>query len=107
MHWTILLRKTFTSNNGFWPQHLAVAVLLFTVATAAVAVDSPKTDSPEKNSSEKNSPEINSAGKTSAETDPALLSVLKQAAAQADSFADHYDAEVWLVHKQASMAPLV
>jgi len=57
-------------------------VLLFSVATAAVAVDSP-------------------------ETDPALLSVLKQAAAQADSFADHYDAEVWLVHKQASMAPLV
>ena len=102
MHWTILLRKTFVSNNASWPQCLAVVVLLLSAATAAVAVDSLGTDSPETDSLEKNSARANSA-----ETDPALLSVLKQAAAQADSFADHYDAEVWLVAKQASMAPLV
>ena len=39
--------------------------------------------------------------------DPALLSLLKQAAAEADSFDDQYDAEVWLVEKEPALARLV
>ena len=39
--------------------------------------------------------------------DPALLSLLKQAATEADSFDDQYDAEVWLVAKEPALASLV
>ena len=45
--------------------------------------------------------------KTHQEADRALLSRLKQAAASADSFADSYDAEVWLAAKDNTLSAII
>lgn len=41
------------------------------------------------------------------DADPTLLSLLKRAATDADSFTDQYDAEVWLMTKEPALAPLI
>ena len=78
----ILLPRTLLSRYKLWPQWIAVALLLLSISAAATALEKPTVD-------------------------PALLSQLKQAAAEADSFNDQYDAEVWLVEKEPALARLV
>ena len=78
----ILLPRTLLNNGLLWPQWIAVALLLLSISTAAVCAEKPAAD-------------------------PALLSLLKQAAAEADSFDNQYDAEVWLVEKELALARLV
>ena len=78
----ILLPRTLLSRYCLWPQWIAVALLLLFVSAAAAALEKPAVDQ-------------------------ALLSLLKQAAAKADSFDDQYDAEVWLVEKEPALARLV
>ena len=78
----ILLPRTLLSRYRLWPQWIAVALLLLSISAAATALEKPVVD-------------------------PALLSQLKQAAAEADSFNDQYDAEVWLVEKEPALARLV
>lgn len=78
----ILLPRTLLSSYCLWPQWIAVALLLLSISTAAASLEKPTVD-------------------------PALLSLLKEAAAKADSFDDQYDAEVWLVEKEPALARLV
>lgn len=78
----ILLPRTLLSRYCLWPQWIAVALLLLFVSAAAAALEKPAVDQ-------------------------ALLSLLTQAAAKADSFDDQYDAEVWLVEKEPALARLV
>ena len=78
----ILLPRTLLNSGLLWPQWIAVALLLLSISTAAVCAEKPAAD-------------------------PALLSLLKQAAAEADSFDNQYDAEVWLVEKDPALARLV
>ena len=78
----ILLPRTLLNSGLLWPQWIAVALLLLSISTAAVCAEKPAAD-------------------------PALLSLLKQAAAEADSFDNQYDAEVWLVEKELALARLV
>ena len=78
----ILLPRILLSSYWLWPRWIAVVLLLLTMSGAAAALDKPAVD-------------------------PALLSLLKQAAAEADSFDDQYDAEVWLVEKEQALARLV
>ena len=75
----ILLPRTLLSRYRLWPQWIAVALLLLSISAAVTALEKPVVD-------------------------PALLSQLKQAAAEADSFNDQYDAEVWLVEKEPALA---
>ena len=78
----ILLPRTLLNSSLLWPQWIAVALLLLSVSTVAVCAEKPAAD-------------------------PALLSLLKQAAAEADSFDNQYDAAVWLVEKEPALARLV
>ena len=78
----ILLPRTLLNSGLLWPQWIAGALLLLSISTAAVCAEKPAAD-------------------------PALLSLLKQAAAEADSFDNQYDAEVWLVEKELALARLV
>ena len=78
----ILLPRKLVSSCLLWPQWIAVALLLLSISVTAVTLEKPAAD-------------------------PALLSLLKQAAAEADSFDDQYDAEVWLVEKEPALARLV
>ncbi len=78
----ILLPRILLSSYWLWPRWIAVVLLLLSMSGAAAALDKPAVD-------------------------PALLSLLKQAAAEADSFDDQYDAEVWLVEKEQALARLV
>lgn len=78
-----LLRKTFLNNSPVTLGRLrtvVTALLFLCLASTASGFDSP---------------------------DPALASALKKAAASADSFDNAYDAEVWLVSKEPSLATLV
>jgi soluble lytic murein transglycosylase-like protein len=78
----ILLPRILLSSYWLWPRWIAVVLLLLSMSGAAAALDKPAVD-------------------------PALLSLLKQAAAEADSFDNQYDAEVWLVEKEQALARLV
>lgn len=78
----ILLPRRLLSSCWLWPQWIAVALLLLSISAAAVSLEKPAVDQ-------------------------ALLSQLKQAAAEADSFNDQYDAQVWLVEKEPALARLV
>ena len=78
----ILLPRKLLSSCWLWPQWIAVALLLLSISAAAVSLEKPAVDQ-------------------------ALLSQLKQAAAEADSFNDQYDAQVWLVEKEPALARLV
>ncbi len=78
----ILLPRKLQSKYLLWPQWIAVATILLSISTAAVSLEK-------------------------LSVDPALLSLLKQAAAEADSFDDQYDAQVWLVEKEPALARLV
>jgi len=78
----ILLPRILLTNYCLWPRWIAVVLLLLSMSGAAAALDKPPVD-------------------------PALLSLLKQAAAEADSFDNQYDAEVWLVEKEQALARLV
>ena len=78
-----LLWKTFLnnflSNLGLIPT-VVTALLLVCLASTATGFESP---------------------------DPELASALKKAAAEADSFDNPYDAKVWLVSKEPSLAALI
>jgi soluble lytic murein transglycosylase-like protein len=88
----ILLPRTSPSNSRLsnprpstlflWPQWIAVALLLLSISVTVSSEEKPAAD-------------------------PALLALLKQAAAEANSFGDQYDAEVWLVEKDPVLARLV
>ncbi|EAS46374.1 Lytic transglycosylase, catalytic [marine gamma proteobacterium HTCC2207] len=65
-----------------WPQWIAVVLLLLSISVTVSSEEKPAAD-------------------------PALLALLKQAAAEANSFGDQYDAEVWLVEKDPVLARLV
>jgi soluble lytic murein transglycosylase-like protein len=78
----ILLPRRLLSSCLIGPQWIAVAVLLLAIAATAVSAEKPTADL-------------------------TLLAILKQAAAEADSFDDQYDAEVWLVEKEPALARLV
>ena len=88
----ILLPRTSPSNSRLssprpsnlllWPQWIAVVLLLLSISVTVSSEEKPAAD-------------------------PALLALLKQAAAEANSFGDQYDAEVWLVEKDPVLARLV
>lgn len=78
-----LLRKTFLNNSPLNLGRLrtiSTALLFLCLASIATGFESP---------------------------DPELASALKKAAAAADSFDNPYDAEVWLVSKEPSLAALI
>ena len=76
------LSNSRLSNLLLWPQWIAVALLLLSISVTVSSEEKPAAD-------------------------PALLALLKQAAAEANSFGDQYDAEVWLVEKDPVLARLV
>jgi len=88
----ILLPRTSPSNSRLsnprpsnlllWPQWIAVVLLLLSISVTVSSEEKPAAD-------------------------PALLALLNQAAAEANSFGDQYDAEVWLVEKDPVLARLV
>ena len=75
------LSNSRLSNLLLWPQWIAVALLLLSISVTVSSEEKPAAD-------------------------PALLALLKQAAAEANSFGDQYDAEVWLVEKDPVLARL-
>ncbi len=72
-----LLRKTFLSNIS---TGVITTLLMLVMGSGAIAAEN---------------------------ADPDLASALKKAAADADSFDNAYDAEVWLVSKDASLAAII
>ena len=74
-----LLRKTFLNNSPLVKRTI-IALLLMVVGNGVIGLES---------------------------TYPGLASVLKNAAAEADSFDNAYDAEVWLVSKDPSLAKII
>jgi hypothetical protein len=74
-----LLRKTFL-NNSLILQRAIIALLLMCAGNGVIGFES---------------------------TDPDLTSAFKKVAAEADSFDNVYDAEVWLVSKDPSVAKII
>jgi len=86
-----LLPRLYVNNPTTWPQSRTVVMLLpvFLCALICALVNAPLTHAQQS------------------DADPTLLSLLKRAATDADSFTDQYDAEVWLMTKEPALAPLI